>query len=176
MSLLYTENVSMRFGGLTAVGDLSMRVEAGEITSIIGPNGAGKTTVFNVISGFYQASEGDVFFEDRRINGLKPHEIAAIGHDLTVGFGRVSGPGAYGRDGLTMSNRQDPRASRGVFPLALALSLAASAPAWACRCMRCTRDSPTTRGRGCGPRRHKGRRGSSSARVRQCSCRCPMRA
>ena len=58
--LLDVQHVTMRFGGITAVNDLSMRIPTGSITGLIGPNGAGKTTAFNVISGFYNPQEGDI--------------------------------------------------------------------------------------------------------------------
>ena len=69
----------MRFGGLTAVSQLDIRIPRGGIVGLIGPNGAGKTTVFNVISGFYTPQEGKVFFEGRDITGVKPHRICAAG-------------------------------------------------------------------------------------------------
>jgi len=56
--LLKVDHLTMRFGGLTAVGDLSFEAQAGQITALIGPNGAGKTTVFNCITGFYKPTEG----------------------------------------------------------------------------------------------------------------------
>ena len=58
--ILTAENVTMRFGGVTAVSDLSLKVDEGSIVGVIGPNGAGKTTLFNVLSGFYTPQEGDV--------------------------------------------------------------------------------------------------------------------
>ncbi len=65
MSLLSVENLTMRFGGLTAVENLSLSVEPGQIFSVIGPNGAGKTTVFNAITGIYPASEGEILVSNR---------------------------------------------------------------------------------------------------------------
>jgi len=62
MSLLTIDHVSMKFGGITAVNDLSLEVEPGQIVSVIGPNGAGKTTVFNVVTGIYRASRGHIAF------------------------------------------------------------------------------------------------------------------
>ncbi len=67
MSLLTIENVTMRFGGITAVTDLSLTVEAGQIYSVIGPNGAGKTTVFNVVTGIYSPSDGRVKFQGTEV-------------------------------------------------------------------------------------------------------------
>jgi len=69
----------MRFGGLTAVGDLNMSVPERALVGLIGPNGAGKTTVFNVITGVYEPSEGSVTFDGASIVGRRPHEIAHAG-------------------------------------------------------------------------------------------------
>src|SRR5260370_581395 len=73
------ENRSLAFGGLLAVSGLSLQVGEREIVSLIGPNGAGKTTVFNVITGVYQPSSGDVRFGGRSTAGLPPHRIAQLG-------------------------------------------------------------------------------------------------
>ena len=78
-ALLEIENVSRSFGGLRAVNDVSFSVGEGEIVSIIGPNGAGKTTLFNVISGVFPPSSGDVRFLGKSIVGQKTHRIAAEG-------------------------------------------------------------------------------------------------
>jgi len=77
--LLRLERVTMRFGGLKAVGDLDLDVLPGELVGLIGPNGAGKTTVFNVITGVYAPTQGRVLFEGRAIHGLKAHRIACGG-------------------------------------------------------------------------------------------------
>ena len=61
-SILKTENITIKFGGLTAVGDFNIEVKEGSISSLIGPNGAGKTTCFNIISGFYNPTGGKVLF------------------------------------------------------------------------------------------------------------------
>jgi len=79
MTLLKVENVTKRFGGLVAVHDLSLTVEAGEILGLIGPNGAGKTTAFNMISGYYKPTEGQVFFDGRNVTGLRPDQICKLG-------------------------------------------------------------------------------------------------
>ena len=79
MFILETQNLSRRFGGLTAVDNLSMTIEAGSIHGLIGPNGAGKTTTFNVISGFYAPSSGKVIYGGQNISGLKTSAIAALG-------------------------------------------------------------------------------------------------
>ncbi|MCD7854392.1 MAG: ABC transporter ATP-binding protein [Clostridiales bacterium] len=79
MSVLSTKALTIRFGGLTAVEDLNIEVNKGEIVAIIGPNGAGKTTAFNMITGVYNPTEGTVFFGDERINGKRPDVIAHMG-------------------------------------------------------------------------------------------------
>jgi branched-chain amino acid transport system ATP-binding protein len=79
MSLLKIQKVSRFFGGIAAIKDVSFEVREGEILGLIGPNGAGKTTLFNVVNGFYRPSRGEVFFQDRRISGLKPHQICQGG-------------------------------------------------------------------------------------------------
>ena len=75
---LEIKNMSHRFGGLQALTDINLELGKGEIAGLIGPNGAGKTTVFNLVSGFYIPSEGDITLGGMRINGKKPHEIAAM--------------------------------------------------------------------------------------------------
>ena len=77
--MLKFTNISVRFGGVTAVNDLSFDVPEGNIHSIIGPNGAGKTTVFNCISRFYSPSEGRIEFERQDLSAFKPHQIIGIG-------------------------------------------------------------------------------------------------
>ncbi len=79
MALLETEKVSVRFGGLTAVSRLDVRIEPGEIVGLIGPNGAGKTTAFNVITGMHRPSEGRVRFDGRDVTGLARHQICRRG-------------------------------------------------------------------------------------------------
>jgi len=78
-AILRVEDVSKHFGGLVAVDHLSFEVQEGEILGIIGPNGAGKSTILGVISGFYPATGGRVFFEDKDITKLKTHQIVARG-------------------------------------------------------------------------------------------------
>lgn len=77
--VLAVNNLAVHFGGLVAISDASFSVNEGEVVSLIGPNGAGKTTAFNVISGFLSATGGEVVYNGRRLNGLKPHEIAEAG-------------------------------------------------------------------------------------------------
>ncbi len=79
MPLLETKNLTKQFGGLTAVLDLEMWIDEGEIVGLIGPNGAGKTTVFNLITGFVHPSYGTILFDGKRIDGLKGDKIAHRG-------------------------------------------------------------------------------------------------
>jgi len=79
MAQLELENITVRFGGLVALSELSFSINKGEIVGLIGPNGAGKTTVFNVLTGVYKASEGDVRFKNESIIGKRPHEIFSKG-------------------------------------------------------------------------------------------------
>ncbi len=76
---LSLDQLSLSFGGLAALSGLDLEVTDGEIVSLIGPNGAGKTTVFNVITGVYLPSSGDVLFRGRSIAGQPPHRIARLG-------------------------------------------------------------------------------------------------
>lgn len=79
MSLLELRDVTKQFGGLVAVGDVSLTVEPGTIHGLIGPNGAGKTTLFNLITGIYGMSSGMISFEGERIDGRAPFQIAQKG-------------------------------------------------------------------------------------------------
>ena len=79
MSLLRVEHVTHHFAGLRAVSDFNLTVEAGELVALIGPNGAGKTTVFNLITGVYRPSEGDIIFADKSIVGRPTHAVVARG-------------------------------------------------------------------------------------------------
>ena len=71
--------LTQRFGGLKAVSDFSVKLGKNELSGLIGPNGAGKTTVFNLVSGFYQPSEGEIFIDGVPTAGLKPHKVTALG-------------------------------------------------------------------------------------------------
>lgn len=77
--LLHLRQVGMRFSGLQAVDGLDARVQAGQVVGLIGPNGAGKTTVFNMITGVYRPTAGQVIWEGRDITGASPHQVAALG-------------------------------------------------------------------------------------------------
>ena len=77
--LLEVRELTRQFGGLVAVDRVSFSIASGEILAIIGPNGAGKTTLFNLITGFLAPTSGDVWFRGRRLTGLPPEKIAALG-------------------------------------------------------------------------------------------------
>lgn len=77
--ILQAENVSEVFGGLKAVSDFNLRLERGELVGLIGPNGAGKTTVFNMLTGVYQPTSGNISFEGESIVGLKPYQVTQRG-------------------------------------------------------------------------------------------------
>ena len=79
MALLEVRSVSKRFGGLTAIRNVSLEVSEGEIVGLIGPNGAGKTTLFNLISGVYPPDEGDIYFDNEKITRRKPYDCCRRG-------------------------------------------------------------------------------------------------
>ncbi len=110
--ILQVENVTKKFGGLVAVGNVSFQLEGGEILGLIGPNGAGKTTLFNCINGVYAPTEGRVVFRDQDITAHKTFEIAHRGmarthqivrplNDLTVRENVTVGA-CYGREDLSL--------------------------------------------------------------------------
>ena len=113
MALLNVNNLTKRFGGLVAVHGLDFDIKEGEIAGLIGPNGAGKTTVFNMITGTFRPTRGEILFAGKKIHHLKPNRIAALGivrtfqltnlfGDMTVienvilGFHQKSGIGLWG--------------------------------------------------------------------------------
>jgi len=81
--VLKTVKTTIRFGGLCAVNELDMVVNKGEIYGLIGPNGAGKTTIFNLLTGVYQPSSGEIYFNGQRIDGQRPYQIAGRGVSRT---------------------------------------------------------------------------------------------
>ncbi|SET46749.1 amino acid/amide ABC transporter ATP-binding protein 1, HAAT family (TC 3.A.1.4.-) [Natronincola peptidivorans] len=78
-TILELKNVTKQFGGLTAVGDMNFQVKKDSISGLIGPNGAGKTTIFNLITGIYNVTEGDIIFENNKIQNMEPYKIADMG-------------------------------------------------------------------------------------------------
>ena len=79
MALLEVKQLTKHFGGLTAVGDVTLELNEGELVGLIGPNGAGKTTLFNLLTGVYEPSEGTVTLDGHLLNGKQPYKIAALG-------------------------------------------------------------------------------------------------
>src|SRR3954462_14146635 len=83
MPVLEAREVSIRFGGLQALEDVTVRVDEFEIVGLIGPNGAGKTTFFNCVTGFYRPQSGRIRFQGRDISGMPTHQRAALGMGRT---------------------------------------------------------------------------------------------
>ena len=94
MNILETRAITHDFSGLQVLLDVNLEVKAGERHAIIGPNGAGKTTLFNVITGTYRPSEGEVFFKGKDITGFKPHKLVRLGmgrsFQITSTFSRLT--------------------------------------------------------------------------------------
>jgi len=112
--MLNIEAVTIRFGGLTAVDAVSLKVEEGSITALMGPNGAGKTTLFNIIGGVYKPSQGEILFRGQPITGLKPYQVKNCGmsrtyqqinlfSSMTVLENVLVGAHSVGRSGLLAS-------------------------------------------------------------------------
>lgn len=81
--LLEARKITMKFGGLTAVSELDITIRRGQLFGLIGPNGAGKTTVFNMLTGVYQPTSGEIFLDGQSLNGKKPYEISHMGATRT---------------------------------------------------------------------------------------------
>jgi len=77
--LLEVKNCSLRFGGISALTDVSLRINEGELVGLIGPNGAGKTSLFNILTGVYRPTEGAILFEGQPTAGMPPHRINTLG-------------------------------------------------------------------------------------------------
>ncbi len=110
-ALLELRTLTMRFGGVVALNDVELTVREGEIFALIGPNGAGKTTVFNVVTGVYQPSEGEVRFAGDRISGRKRYAVTKLGvartfqnvrlfHNMTALENVMVGADAHHRTGI----------------------------------------------------------------------------
>src|SRR5262245_2589615 len=103
--LLTLDGVTMQFGGLKAVADLSLAIAPGELFGLIGPNGAGKTTVFNVITGVYAPTAGRILLDGKPIHGLKPHAVARRGITRTFQNIRLFGSRCC-RDNVSIAGHQ----------------------------------------------------------------------
>ena len=79
MTLLKTTKLSKVFGGLRAVSNFEMEINKGELVGLIGPNGAGKTTAFNLLTGVYEPTEGEIIFDGQSVVGLKPYQVTQKG-------------------------------------------------------------------------------------------------
>jgi branched-chain amino acid transport system ATP-binding protein len=77
--LLQLDNLTLRFGGIQALSEVSFGLHEGEVVALIGPNGAGKTSVFNCICGFYRPQQGEIRWQGRSLKGLAPHQVARLG-------------------------------------------------------------------------------------------------
>ena len=122
-TLLSLENVVMKFGGVTALGDVTLEVKKGEILALIGPNGAGKTTIFNVITGVYKPTSGSITFAGTKINKQKRFEITQMGiartfqnirlwGDMTTLENVITATDAHKKSGLVGALFGLPRARR----------------------------------------------------------------
>jgi branched-chain amino acid transport system ATP-binding protein len=89
MSLLRVQNVTKKFGGITANQDVSFSLGSGQIVGLIGPNGAGKTTMFNSIAGYFAPTSGEIWFGDRNITGFTPEQCARVGIGRTFQVART---------------------------------------------------------------------------------------
>jgi branched-chain amino acid transport system ATP-binding protein len=110
---LIVDGLTIRFGGLTAVESMTFRVLKGEVLSLIGPNGAGKTTAFNAITGYIVPDAGTISYRGKRLNGLKPNEVAELGvvrtfQKTSVFMGRTALDNVL--HGLHLATRQGPLA------------------------------------------------------------------
>lgn len=81
--LLDVQSAGIQFGGLKAVSGFNMKINKGELVGLIGPNGAGKTTSFNLLTGVYVPTEGEIFFDGKKINGLPPYKVTRLGMSRT---------------------------------------------------------------------------------------------
>ena len=123
MALLEISNVTKDFGGLAALHNVSLQINAGEIISLIGPNGAGKTTLFNCITGTMPPNTGSIKFQGTELVGLQPHEVAQQGiartfqhirlfNRMTVEENVMVGNDYKGRTGIFSALLRPPRVAR----------------------------------------------------------------
>lgn len=121
--ILELNNVTIKFGGVTALNEVNFHVNEGEICALIGPNGAGKTTVFNVITGVYPVTSGEIIFQGKNLQGLKKHKVTALGlartfqnvrlfGDMTTLENVITASDVHKKSGLVSSLFGTPRARR----------------------------------------------------------------
>ena len=106
MSVLKADHISVNFGGLLAVDDFDIEIEQGQLWAIIGPNGAGKTTVFNLLTGIYYPTQGEIYVDGEKMTARKPHEFAAAGVSRTFQNIRLFG-GSTVLDNVKMAHTMD---------------------------------------------------------------------
>jgi branched-chain amino acid transport system ATP-binding protein len=123
MALLELRGLTKRFGGLTAVSDVTFDVEAGELVGLIGPNGAGKTTLFHLVTGFQRPTAGRVRFDGRDVTGLRPHAVCRLGIARTFQIVQpFPGLSVLGNAAIGAFNRtRDPDAAHAMAREALAV-------------------------------------------------------
>jgi branched-chain amino acid transport system ATP-binding protein len=114
-TLIDCRGVTVRFGGVTAISNLSLSIRKGELLGIAGPNGAGKTTLFNVISGHVRPVDGEVLFDGERISGLPPHEIFQRGVARTFQLADVITEQSFYANVLVGAHFAKDRGVRGMF-------------------------------------------------------------
>lgn len=119
--ILELKNVTIKFGGVTALSEVNFHVNKGEICALIGPNGAGKTTVFNVVTGVYPVTSGDIIFEGQNLSGMKKHKVVKAGlartfqnvrlfGDMTALENVITASDVHKKSGLVSSLFGTPRA------------------------------------------------------------------
>jgi branched-chain amino acid transport system ATP-binding protein len=121
--MLELKNVTIKFGGVTALSEVNFHVNKGEICALIGPNGAGKTTVFNVVTGVYPVTSGEILFQEKKISGMKRHKVTKAGiartfqnvrlfGDMTALENVLTASDVHKKSGLLTSLLGTPRARR----------------------------------------------------------------
>ncbi len=128
MTFFAARNVTLNFGGLTALRDVTVELDAGEICGLIGPNGAGKTSLVNVISGVTRPTSGQIVFDDQRLDALAPHEIARLGVGRTFQHVEIFGDQTVHANVLTGLHRH---LAHGFWSSALDLPTARRGEQWA---------------------------------------------
>jgi len=118
---LQATSLTVRFGGVVALQDVSIEIPANQITAVIGPNGAGKTTFFNAVCGFVRPQSGEITYRGRTLAGVNPHQLTGLGisrtlqglglwHGLTVAENVMAGARRQGRPGFALALLGLPRA------------------------------------------------------------------